>query len=138
MYESSGSNSMGLLFPLAMIVGYLYFSYALYMIAKKLNHDNPWFAWIPILNTIQLIQMAYKPMYWFLLMFVPVVNLVCIAILWIEVAKRCGHSPLVGFLTLIPPFSLVTIGMMAWSGNPSYSQVSPPSQQTPKKPEPVG
>jgi len=137
MYETNAGAGFGAFTWLLMLGMYLYFSYAMYKIAQKLGHDSPWWAWVPILNTIQLIQMACKPMYWFVFLLVPVVNIVCFAILWIEVAKRTGHSAWIGFCTLLPLVGFVTVGMMAFGSNTGQSP-TPPTYQEPKQPANVG
>lgn len=120
---------------------YFYFAFAQFKIAQKLSHENAWFAFIPILNTVQLIQMAGKPMVWFVGLLVPIVNFVMFIMLWMEVAKRTGHSPVVGFLTMIPPITFITIGMMAFGGGSGQrpSAPMPPSErQAPREPQSVG
>ena len=142
MYEASSSGGfegLGMFFNLLFIAIYLYFAFAQFKIAKKLRHDNAWFAWIPILQFVQLVQLAKKPMYWFLLCLIPVINIVCFAILYIEIAKAVGCSPAVGFFTIIPPISFITIGVMAFS-SPKQVASQPPPQQTPapRQPQNVG
>lgn len=142
--QAGDAGAFGGIFMLIMFGIFFYFAFAQFKIAQKLNHQNAWFAFVPILNTVQLIQMAGKPMLWFLGLLVPIVNIVLFAMLWIEVAKATGHSSMVGFLVLIPPISFVTIGMMAFgSGSGSNSgghssAVPPPQQPTPQHPQSVG
>ena len=51
-----------------------------------------WGCLIPIYNAILLLEMAGKPTWSILLMFIPVVNLVITIIVSMEVAKRFGKS----------------------------------------------
>ena len=138
--QAGDAGAFGGIFSLLIFGAFIYFAFAQFKIAKKLNHENAWFAFVPILNTVQLIQMSGKPMVWILGLFVPIVNVVVFAILWIEIAKATGHSAIVGFLTLIPPICFVTIGMMAFGkgsgGHPS--SMPPPRQSTPQQPQSVG
>jgi len=51
-----------------------------------------WAILIPIYNTIVLIQVAGKPIWWFLLMLIPIANLVVYILLSIEIAKKFGKG----------------------------------------------
>jgi hypothetical protein len=137
MYEPASSNSFGAVFYLVWLALYLYFAYAQYKIAQKVGHSSPWWAFIPIINMFQWVQMARKEWYWFLFLFVPIVNVVCLAILLMDVAKACHKSPLWGFLTLIPFINFVSIGVMAFSGpEPAVQSPSHDHSQT-RQPEKV-
>jgi hypothetical protein len=138
MYETSSGGTAGIFVLLIVFAFYFYFAFAQYKIAQKLGHGNAWYAFVPILNTIQLIQMAHKPMIWLLFLLLPVVNVVCFAILWINVAKMTGYSPAVGFFVLIPPISLITIGIMAFGQGKQRPSPFPPHDHTkPKQPQSV-
>jgi len=120
---------------------YLYFSFMHYKIAQKTGQaDNAWWAFVPILNTVLLIQMAEKPMWWFLLLLVPIVNVFAFFALWMSVAKQCGQSPVWGFFVLIPLINFVAVFVLAFNSRPyEYPEAptAPPSQQ-PRTPQQVG
>ncbi|QGQ21053.1 signal peptidase I [Cellulomonas sp. JZ18] len=62
-----------------------------------------WQGFVPILNTFVLLKIAGRPLWWFLLLLVPVVNVVVLIVLWNDVSKSFGHGP--GFtvgLVLLP------------------------------------
>ncbi|HXH37246.1 MAG TPA: DUF5684 domain-containing protein [Thermoanaerobaculia bacterium] len=63
-----------------------------------------WAAIIPIYNLIVMLEIACKPIWWFILMLIPIVNIIIIIILLVEIAKRFGKG--VGFAIgmLILPF----------------------------------
>ncbi len=138
MYESSGGEQLFAMIWMIVLVAYCYFTFAQFKVAQKLNHDNPWFAFIPILNTVQLVQMANKPLHWLIFLFIPIVNIVCFAILWIETAKAVGQPSWVGFCMLLPFINFVSAGMMAWGGGSIQSSYPPPSQPAQREPEQVG
>lgn len=52
-----------------------------------------WAAIIPIYNFIVLLEIAGKPIWWIILMFIPIVNLVIAILVSIEVAKNFGKGP---------------------------------------------
>ena len=63
-----------------------------------------WAAIIPIYNIIVLLEITGKPIWWFILMLIPLVNLIVFIIVLVELAKRFGKG--VGFAIglLILPF----------------------------------
>lgn len=119
MYDSGYSGeAFGLFFWLILLGLWFYFGYAQYKIARQIGHSSPWWSFIPILNFIQLIQLANKPLWWFFVCLIPIVNIIAIAWLWMETAKNCGKSPLWGFLMIIPIINLIAIGVLGFtSGN---------------------
>lgn len=119
MYDSGYSGAeFGLAYPLIILALWFYVGLAQYRIAKQLGHSNPWYSFIPIVNVLQLIQLAGKTLWWFLICLIPFVNIIAIAWLWMETAKNCGKSPLWGFLVIIPFINLIAIGVLGFtSGN---------------------
>jgi hypothetical protein len=65
-----------------------------------------WAAIIPIYNFIVLLQIAGKPLWWIVLLCIPVVNIVIAAMIWIGVAKAFGKGTgfAIGLLFLSPIF----------------------------------
>lgn len=55
-----------------------------------------WAAIIPIYNLIVLLQVAGKPLWWFVLFLIPFVNLVAAVLVGIAVAKNFGKSDAFG------------------------------------------
>src|SRR5476651_1733903 len=51
-----------------------------------------WAAIIPIYNVIVLLEIAGKPIWWILLLLIPLVNLVIAILVSIEVAKKFGKG----------------------------------------------
>ncbi len=133
-YDGSG---IGAVMWLIILAAYLYFTYAQFKIAQKTGHSgNAWWAFIPILNTILLIKMAGRPMWWFFLCLIPIVNVIVFVVMWINVAKACNQSPVWGFLTILPFINFISIGVLAFSGPKSPQQF--PTKPVPRQPERVG
>ena len=63
-----------------------------------------WAAIVPIYNMIVMLEIACKPIWWFILLLIPFVNIIVIIIVLIELAKRFGKG--IGFAIgmLILPF----------------------------------
>jgi len=65
-----------------------------------------WAAIIPIYNTIVLLQIAGKPIWWIVLLFIPIVNIIIAVLVMIGVAKSFGKGTgfALGLLFLSPIF----------------------------------
>src|SRR3990172_748490 len=81
---------------------YVYFALAFSTIARKTYTPNAWYAWIPILNMVLLLNVAQKPVWWLLLFFVPFINIVILVLTWMGVAKARGRPDWWGLLIIAP------------------------------------
>ena len=63
-----------------------------------------WAAFVPIYNMIVLLEIVGKPLWWILLMFIPVVNLVIAIIVLLELAKAFGKGVEFAVGLLLLPF----------------------------------
>jgi len=115
-YAAAGLG-MGIIFFVVMLAlaGYIYVSLALQTIANKTNTANAWLAWIPIANIFLMLSVAKKPMWWFLLFLVPLVNIVFAVIVWMAIAEARGKPNWWGILTIVPVANLVVPGVLAWA-----------------------
>jgi hypothetical protein len=94
---------------------YVYLALAVQTIAKKTNTENAWLAWIPIANIILLLNIAKKPLWWFLLCLIPLVNIVISIIIWMAVAEARGKPNWWGILLIVPVVNLIVPGYLAWA-----------------------
>jgi magnesium-transporting ATPase (P-type) len=118
--EPSGAQAAAMggafLFMLVICIGaYVYFSLALQTIAKKTNTENAWWAWIPILNIIVMLNVAKKPIWWIILMLIPFVNIVIGIIVWMAVAEARNKPSWWGIMLIVPIIGLIVPGYLAWS-----------------------
>lgn len=115
-YAAAGVG-MGILFFIVLcgLAAYIYISLALQTIANKTSTPNPWLAWIPIANIILMLSVAKKPMWWFILFLVPLVNIVVAIMVWMAIAEARGKPSWWGILTIVPVANLVVPGVLAWS-----------------------
>lgn len=97
------------------IVIYIYLSYALQTIAKKIETKDGWMAWIPFVNFYLMCKMAKKPGWWMIFFFIPLVNLIFIVLVWMEIAKACRKPDWLGILMIIPGINLIIPGVLAFS-----------------------
>lgn len=101
-----------LIFALAM---YVYVALALQTIAQKTNTENGWWAWIPIINIVLMLNIAKKPVWWIILCLIPIVNIVIIVIVWMAIAEARGKPSWWGILFIVPAVQLIVPGYLAWA-----------------------
>ncbi|MBF0317075.1 MAG: hypothetical protein HQL04_02790, partial [Nitrospirae bacterium] len=89
------------------------FLFALYKTAKKLNVSSAWMAWVPLLNLFIMAQMAGRPVWWGVLLMVPVVGSVFFVILWMDICQRLGLKRQLGLLMLIPILVPIALSYLA-------------------------
>jgi hypothetical protein len=94
---------------------YVYISLAVQTIARKTNTPNDWLAWIPIANLFLTLAIAKKPLWWFVLVLIPLVNIVITIIIWMGIAEARNKPSWWGILMLVPGVSLIVPGYLAWS-----------------------
>src|SRR5262249_36643293 len=97
------------------IVGYVYMALALQTIATKTNTENAWLAWIPIVNIILMLNVAKKPIWWFILFLIPFVNIVIAILVWMGIAEARNKPGWWGILLIIPLIGIIVPGYLAWS-----------------------
>ncbi|MEA3273132.1 MAG: DUF5684 domain-containing protein [Patescibacteria group bacterium] len=96
---------------------YVYFSICLMKIAQKTNTENAWFAWIPLLNIILMLQIAKKPLWWFLLLLLPLINVVVSIIVWMKIAEAVKKPEWLGILMIVPVANAILPGYLAFSSS---------------------
>jgi hypothetical protein len=93
---------------------YVYFALAFSTIAKKTNTPNAWWAWVPILNIVLLVNIAKKPVWWVILFFVPIVSIVAAIIVMMGVAEARNKPNWWGILMIVPVVNFIVPGYLAW------------------------
>lgn len=79
-----------------------------------------WASIVPFYNAFVLIDIAGKPAWWVILLFIPVVGLIALILVFIEVAKRFGKSSLFGIGLALLPFifyPILAFGDAKYQGN---------------------
>lgn len=109
-----GFGMMGM-FCCVYLAIYIYFALCIYKIAQKCGVEMAWLAWIPIIQIIPLIQAGKKPVWWILLLLVPLLNIVIGVIIWMAVAEQRGKPSWVGILMIVPVANLIIPAYLAFS-----------------------
>lgn len=109
LHPMSGAGSF-----LVWVAIYVYTSLAYYTIATKLNYENPWMAWVPFVNLWMMVELAQKEFWWFILFFLPIVNLAAAVVITMAIAERVGKPSWWGILVIVPFVNLAVPGVLAW------------------------
>lgn len=124
--EVTFASILGLLFGgvalvFSIVIGlgsYIYTSLALMKIAKRLNYENAWYAWVPILNIILMFKMGDQNPTLLLLLLIPGIGAAIVGILSIialmHICEKRGYDKALGLLSLVPLANYVLLGMLAW------------------------
>lgn len=115
---AAGVAALGAIMMVFLLIAaamYVYVSLALMTIAKKTNTENPWLAWIPIINIILMLNIAKKPLWWFILFLIPLVNIVIAIIVWMAIAEARHKPNWWGILMIVPFVNFIVPGYLAWS-----------------------
>jgi uncharacterized membrane protein YesL len=106
-----------LVFPIFLVL-YVYKSVVYMKVAKRLDHKYPWFAWIPLLRSIQRLHLADLSGWLVVLLFIPVVNIPGFIVLRvIEMIRICEKRNLktgLWVLGVFPITHLILLGILAW------------------------
>jgi hypothetical protein len=97
------------------LVFYVYWALATQTIANKTNTENAWLAWIPIANCFLWLNIAKKPLWWFVLYLIPLVGIVMMIITWMAIAEERNKPSWWGILLIVPVANLIVPGYLAWS-----------------------
>lgn len=115
---AAGIAALGAFFMVFLVIGlafYVYMSLALQTIAKKTNTENAWLAWIPIVNIVLMLNIAKKPIWWIILFFVPLLNIVIAILVWMGIAEARNKPNWWGILMIVPFVNLIVPGYLAWA-----------------------
>ena len=118
---ATGEPEIGAAQVIAYIVFYIVFAFLLQKILEKCGVENPWFAWIPILNIYKVFEAGdnNNPVLWTILSLIPCVNIVAAIysiIAWVKICQKLNKSPWLLLLWLIPGLGvLIFSGILAFS-----------------------
>ncbi len=107
--SGGGPGALFLIFWLAFAVLIIA---ALWTVFTKANQPG-WASIVPIYNVIVLLQIAGKPVWWVILLFIPLVNFVIGILAAIGIAKNFGKGSGFGIGLVFLPFVFYPI--LAWS-----------------------
>ena len=93
----------------------------LWKVFEKANQPG-WGAIIPIYNLILMIKISGKPLWWLILMFVPIISIIPGVLVPVGMAKSFGKSGLFGVGLIFLPFIFYPVlGFGDAEYNPAYA-----------------
>lgn len=107
------------------LIFYLFFVYCIARLAKNIGLPfGSSFIWalIPIANVFLILKIAQKPMWWFLLILIPIVNIVISIMIWMAIAERLGKPNWWGIMIGIVPIANIVFLLMLVFGTPAPAQ----------------
>jgi hypothetical protein len=126
--SSSSFNPVLMLVYAAILVVFLV---SMWMVFEKAG-EKGWKSIVPFYNSYILVKISGKPGWWFLLLLVPLVNIVVSIIVYLELAKRFSKSVSFAIFGLIL-FPYVGLPMLAF-GNAKYTAATGTAPAAPTKP----
>ena len=92
------------------LILYVFYGYCMYKIFQKAGKENAWAAFVPIYNVIVLLETVKKPLWWIILLFIPIVNLYALWVIWDRLAKGFNkETPLYTILLFFLGFIFIPI-----------------------------
>ena len=97
-----------------MMLGFTFFPVVLWTVFKKLNIES-WKTLVPGLNYYLWVKVIEKPIWWFVLLFVPFINIFMVFLMIVEVARGFGKNDLgnQALAVLVPVIYLPYLGVNA-------------------------
>lgn len=91
VFAQQNSDAAGLLVPLIGLAIMVAVIAGVWRVFTKAGKPG-WGALVPIYNVVLLLDIAKRPLWWLLLLCVPVVNLIVAVIVSVDIAKRFGKG----------------------------------------------
>lgn len=114
---------------------HVFTAFGVSLLAAKLRHSGGWLAWVPLLNHFLMCRVAGAPLLLGLLTFIPGVHLFVFAYLGAAMARRAGHSGIIGAAFGVPVFGafvplILATGPVPASALPADAPPARPPLQT--------
>ena len=87
---------------------------ALWKMSERTKDEPQWFALVPLLNIVLFLKIAQKPVWWLILFFIPIVNLITLAVASMSLCRRFGINQWWGLASLVSPLNLVLYLYLAY------------------------
>ena len=114
-HTANSLSPVGIFFFVILVAAiYIYSAYCLYLIAQKTNTPNAWYAWVPILNLVLMLQIIGKSLWWILAVFIPLVNIFVIIWIWAKISEVRHRPWWWGILMIINPINLIILYFLAF------------------------
>ncbi|HTG46984.1 MAG TPA: DUF5684 domain-containing protein [Actinomycetota bacterium] len=129
-YSSGGSS--GTLF-LWFVILYVVFALPYFAIFRKADKPG-WAAFIPIYNLIVLLEVVGRPVWWIILLLIPIVNIIILIIVDYDLSKSFGHG--VGFLIGLIFLSWIFLMILGFGSSQYRGPAAGQAMSSPPAPPP--
>ncbi len=114
---------------------HLVMAVALWKMAQRVQEEPAWFAIVPVLNILLFLKLSRKPMWWLLLFFVPIVNIIALIAATMSLCERFDVEKWWGLAAIVSPLNLLLYLYLGFAGSP-VSFVKPESSEPPSSATP--
>jgi uncharacterized membrane protein YoaK (UPF0700 family) len=111
----------GPLFWIICLAVFVFYIAAVWKVFEKAGKPG-WAAIVPIYNLIVLLEIAGKPLWWFLLLLIPLVNIIAGVMVYVSLARNFGKG--VGFALGLLFLSIIFFPILAWGDSQYQPQPS--------------
>jgi hypothetical protein len=87
---------------------------SVFVIAYKSKHPLCWLAFIPIGNLWLMLDMVDAPIWYLVLFFVPIVNILVYVWIWMKISENTNKSEWLGLLMIVPFVNVAVALYMAF------------------------
>lgn len=116
--QTQGTFASLLLFALLLVAAvgfYIFYCYCLKRICEKAGRDPGFLIWIPFIQMVPLLEVAQMPVWFIILFFVPIANLIITVMMWVKVCQARGKSGWLVLMMFIPILNLIFLPYLAFS-----------------------
>ena len=110
---------------LVSLVLYVFYCYCLKLICERTGKEPGILIWIPLLQLFPLLRAADLSYWTFLLLFVPIANVVLIIMMWAKILKAMGRNPWLLILLLVPIVNMFYLPYLAFANNLKCADTTP-------------
>ncbi|MGH2591796.1 MAG: DUF5684 domain-containing protein [Actinomycetota bacterium] len=125
LMQTSDGGSTAVLIVVWLVVAVFLFA-SLWKVFTKAGQPG-WASLIPIYNIIVLLKIVGRPVWWILLLLVPIANIIVLFVVYIDLAKSFGKSA--GFGVGIALLGIIFLPILAWGSatyrGPAAAQAAP-------------
>ena len=70
-----------------------------------------WQAAVPVYNAVILMKLINRPKWWVILLFIPTINLILFAVIWVETLRSFGRNKAIDTFLVLITFGLSILGL---------------------------
>lgn len=122
------STGVGIGMIVFWLVLYVFFAFCIARLAVKRGMPfGSSFIWalIPIANVFLILKLAAKPYWWFILLLIPIVNIVMTVLIWMSICEKLGKPGWWGIMIGLVPIANIIFFLMLVFGKEGTPQASP-------------